>query len=81
MMSAQARADRRGGMTMRDFLNEMARMGFYTVAPDAGEAHAFQHPETGDCRYAMWLSPGDSYSRALTRLTIQRFTAMAGDDL
>jgi hypothetical protein len=66
MMSASARAGRRGGITLDQFLLAMHRLGFAVVPPGPGMLHEFTHWQTGERRYSMPL--WNSYSRTLERL-------------
>ena len=69
MMSASARANRRGGMSEREFMRAMHDAGFRHIPPGDGELWAWTNVATGTQRYAM--PRGDRYSAVLPRMLEQ----------
>jgi hypothetical protein len=79
MMSATARAQRRGALSQFEFRAEMDRRGFIELNARNGNLHEFMHP---DCFGAMFLvtMDGESYSQALARLTLEKCGGKSRDD-
>jgi hypothetical protein len=69
MMSASARAARRGAVTESWFLDMMRRLGFVVEATRPPEVWAFSHPDTPDHRYSMM--PREDYGKAWVRMRLQ----------
>jgi len=70
MMSASARARRRGAITEQRFLKELREHGFQYTDPSFGEMYAFTHPSAPGRRFRM-AAWGDSYARALDRFLLE----------
>jgi hypothetical protein len=67
MMSATARARRRGGIPASHFLAELRRAGLVEVPADWGNLHEFI--DRNGNRYVMPMR--DTYSRALDRILLE----------
>jgi hypothetical protein len=70
MMSATARAQRRGAISQLEFRAEMDRLGFVEQRPRAGMLHEFTHGDCGNQHFTMKMSR-ETYSAALERLTAE----------
>ncbi|HTB46269.1 MAG TPA: hypothetical protein VK741_21790 [Acetobacteraceae bacterium] len=66
-LSGYGRARRRGATSQGEFLEGLRALGFAAVAGGPGVLYELRHRDTGDRAYSVPF--GDSYTRALARLT------------